>query len=186
MEAHSHYTKTAITLHWIIGIGLIFNFILGLYVSDLPFSPERIKLIAYHKWSGITILGFVVIRIVWRLTHFPPSLPISIPQWQQKLAGLTHVLLYVFMIAIPLSGWLFSSAAGVRVVYFGAIELPNLIGPNKALAHDLKELHEGLNFTCFAIVLIHGLAALKHHFIDKDDTLTRMLPFLKSPSKEVK
>ncbi len=186
MRDHSHYTKTAIALHWIIGIALIFNFVLGLYVSDLPFSPERIRLISYHKWSGITILGLVLIRIIWRFTHFPPPSSISIPQWQQKLAGLTHLLLYVFMIAIPVSGWLFSSAAGVRVVYFGVIELPNLIGPNKELAHDLKELHEILNFTCLALVLLHGLAALKHHFMDKDDTLIRMLPFLKSPSKEAK
>lgn len=186
MEDKAHYTKTAISLHWIIGIALVCTFILGFYVSGLPFSPQRIKLISYHKWAGISIFSFVIIRILWRFTHNPPALPISIPQWQQKLASITHFLLYVFMFSIPLSGWLYSSAAGVPVVYFGVIQLPNLIGTDKALASQLKEWHEMLNFIFAAFVLLHILAAVKHHFIDRDDILTRMLPFLKSPSKGIK
>lgn len=90
------------------------------------------------------------------------------------------------MFSIPLSGWLYSSAAGVPVVYFGVIQLPNLIGTDKALASQLKEWHEMLNFIFAAFVLLHILAAVKHHFIDRDDILTRMLPFLKSPSKGIK
>jgi cytochrome b561 len=186
MAYKAGYTKTAISLHWVISIALICTFILGLYVSDLPFSLERIKLISYHKWAGISILFLVTIRILWRLTHTPPALPISIPHWQQKLASITHFLLYVFMFSIPVSGWLYSSAAGVSVVYFGVIQLPNLIGADKALAGQLKEWHEMLNFIFAAFVLVHISAAVKHHFIDRDDTLTRMLPFLKSPNKEIK
>jgi cytochrome b561 len=177
----SRYTYTAISLHWLIAIAIIGTFLLGLYVSSLPFSPQRIRLISYHKWIGVTIFILVLFRVFWRVTHAAPPLPQSIPRWQQIASTVSHGLLYAFMIAIPVSGWLYSSASGVPVVYLGLFKLPNLISADKALAANLKLVHIGLNFTLAAIVIVHILAALKHHFVDRDNVLVRMLPFLKSP-----
>lgn len=155
---------------------------LGLYVSDLPFSPQRLRLISYHKWIGITVFLLVLFRLLWRTTHSAPALPDTIPQWQKLAATATHGLLYLLMVAVPLSGWLFSSAAGVPVVYLGLVRLPDLIGADKALAANLKELHEILNYVMLGVVIAHVLAAIKHHFIDKDAVLVRMLPFIKPRS----
>jgi cytochrome b561 len=98
------------------------------------------------------------------------------PEWQRRAAEVTHVLLYALLLAIPVSGWLYSSATGVQVVYLGLVPLPDLVPTNKALAGVLKETHVALNFTLFALVLVHTAAALKHHFVDRDPALTRMLP----------
>lgn len=177
--SNTGYTRTAIGLHWIIAIMIACAFIFGSYVSNLPFSPQRLRLISYHKWVGITILLLVLFRLLWRTTHSAPPLPEAIPPWQRFAATAAHGLLYLLMVAVPLSGWSYSSAAGVQVVYLGIIPLPNLIGADKALAHNLKELHEVLNYTLLVVVIAHVLAALKHHFIDKDDILARMLPVIK-------
>jgi len=179
---NTRYTGTAISLHWLIALAIFANLALGFYVSDLPFSPQRIRLISYHKWMGVTIFLFAVIRAFWRLTHKPPALPDSIPRWQQMASAAAHGLLYLLIVIVPLSGWFYSSAAGVPVMYFGVIRLPDLIGADKALAANLKELHEALNFILIAVVILHVLAALKHHFMDRDEILVRMLPFLKSRS----
>jgi cytochrome b561 len=178
------YTGTAIGLHWLIAIALFGTFILGLYVSSLPFSPQRIRLISYHKWIGVTIFFFVFIRVLWRLSHTAPRLPNTIPRWQQFASAVSHGFLYVLMVIIPLSGWIYSSAAGVPVVYLGLVQLPDLIGADKALAVNLKFLHKVLNFTLAAIVIVHVLAALKHHFVDRDNVLARMLPLVKRASLE--
>jgi cytochrome b561 len=99
------------------------------------------------------------------------------PEWQRRAAATTHVLLYALMLAIPLSGWLYSSATGVSVVYLGVLPLPDLVPKGKALAAILKVLHVTLNYTLLALVILHAGAALKHHFVDRDGVLARMLPF---------
>jgi cytochrome b561 len=175
----TRYTGAAIGLHWLIALAIFGTFILGMYVSDLPFSPQRLRLIAYHKWIGVTIFLFVAFRVFWRLTHPAPPLPNSIPPWQKAASAISHGLLYVLMVIIPLSGWIYSSAAGVPVVYLGLVQLPDLVGADKALAANLKLLHKALNFTLAGIVIVHVLAALKHHFLERDEVLARMLPFLK-------
>ena len=102
--------------------------------------------------------------------------------WQRRAAEATHVLLYLLMLVVPLSGWLMSSAKGFQTVWFGVLPLPDLVGKDKALGDLLQEVHEVLNFTLAGLVLAHLGAALKHHFIDRDDVLARMLPFLSRPA----
>ncbi len=98
------------------------------------------------------------------------------PAWQRRMAAATHVLLYVLIIIIPLTGWLYSSAAGVPTVYLGIVQLPDLVAKDKALATQLKLVHVTLNYTMLTLVIMHAAAALKHHFVDRDDVLRRMLP----------
>ncbi|TRZ91426.1 MAG: cytochrome b [Rhodocyclaceae bacterium] len=178
------YSVMAIALHWLIAIAIFGSFAVGLYMADLPLSPQKLKLYSWHKWAGVTIFLFVLVRLGWRLSHRPPEPPAGMPAWQGKVAGATHVLLYVLMIAIPLSGWLMSSAKGFQTVWFGVLPLPDLLAKNEGLGKLLEEVHELLNWSMAALVVAHLGAALKHHFMDRDDVLTRMLPFLRNPAPE--
>ena len=169
-----HYTRTAVALHWVVAGLIACAFTLGLVLSDLPFSPKKLQWEAYHKWLGITVLALVLLRAMWRLTHRPPPLP-AMPAWQTFGAKFGHGLLYALMFAIPLSGWLFSSASGYQVVYLKLLPLPNLIAKNKLLAETLHQIHENFAWLMFYVLLLHVAAALKHHFFDRHDTLRRML-----------
>ncbi len=174
--AAPRYTPPAMLLHWLIAALIFVLFPLGLYMSDLGLSLRKLELYSWHKWLGITVLLLVVLRVLWRLGHRPPPLPDSVPRWQALAADALHRLLYLLILAIPLSGWALSSAAGVRVVWWGVLPLPNLLAPDHALAHSLAEVHKWLNFTMAAVVAAHVGAALKHQFIDRDGVLLRMLP----------
>ena len=175
------YTRTAIALHWLVAIAIVASFSVGLYMHELPLSPTKLKIYSWHKWTGVTIFLVVLWRLVWRLTHRPPGPPAGMPAWQHVAAELTHRLLYVLMIAVPLSGWLMSSATGFQTVYFGVLPLPDLLAKNKELGDALTLVHKTLNFTMAGLVLVHVGAALKHHFVDRDDVLARMLPFMRKP-----
>lgn len=172
------YTRTAIALHWLMALLIFTAFPLGVIAHEMAFSPDKLRLMSYHKWLGVTILLLLIIRLAWRLGHKPAPLRQSIPLWQQKAATAVHVLLYVLLFAIPLSGWLMSSAKGFQTVYLGVLPLPDLVGKDKPLGEVLSEVHEMLNFTMLALVVLHVLAAIKHQFVDRDGTLARMLPFL--------
>jgi cytochrome b561 len=173
----SRYTLPAIALHWLIAMLIIATFLLGLTMTDIPgLTPTKLKYFSWHKWLGVTILGLVGLRLLWRLTHTPPAYAATMPHWQTQAAQLTHGLLYLLMFAIPLSGYFYSLAAGVPVVYLGIVPLPVLIAPDHALKALLKPVHYWLNMCMLALFCLHILAALKHQFIDKDRTLQRMLP----------
>jgi cytochrome b561 len=174
------YTRTAIALHWLVAVLILGAFALGLYMVELELSPTKLKLYSWHKWLGVTIWMIAVVRLVWRLTHRPPPLP-ALPTWQRIAASTTHVLLYVLVLAIPISGWLFSSASGFPVVYFGVLPLPDLVGKDKELAKLLQWVHATLNYTLMAIIVVHAAAAIKHHFVDRDVVFHRMLPLLREP-----
>lgn len=174
----ARYTHTAIALHWISALLIVAVFPLGVYMADLALSPLKLKLISYHKWLGVTVFLLLLLRLAWRLGHVPPPLPDSMPLWQRQAANGLHFLLYLLLFAIPLSGWLMSSAKGFQTVYLGVLPLPDLIGKDKALGDLLRAVHETLNMTLLALLLAHAGAALKHHFIERDGILARMLPFL--------
>jgi cytochrome b561 len=168
------YSRTAVFLHWLIAVLILSGFTIGANMVDLRISPEKVRLYSYHKWIGITVLGLALIRSVWRLTHAaPPDEPM--PTWQRWLAHATHALLYILMLTVPLIGWIYSSADGYPVVYLGLWQLPNLVPKNPALASVLVTIHTTLAWTLFYLVLLHAAGALKHHFIDRDATLRRML-----------
>lgn len=168
------YTHTAISLHWLIAAMIGAAFVMGSYMVDLKMSPTKLQYFSWHKWTGITVLAFAVLRLLWRLTHQPPALPRSTPHWQALGASAGHWALYVLMFAIPLSGWAYSSASGYSVVYLGQISLPDWVPKDKALAARMKDIHELLTTALLLVVAVHVLAALKHHFIDHDGLLRRM------------
>ena len=171
------YTRPAIALHWLTGALIIAAFALGLTMVDIPgLTPTKLKYFSWHKWIGVTVLGLACVRVLWRLTHPAPSYPVSMAAWQQKAAHGLHGLLYVLIFAIPVSGYFYSLAAGVPVVYLGVLPLPVLIDADPALKPILKQVHYAFNMVLLAAVAGHLLAALKHQFIDKDGVLARMLP----------
>lgn len=172
----SRYTFTAIWLHWLMAALLAALFALGLYMTDIPLSPLKLKLYAWHRWAGVLAFLLVAFRIAWRAVHRPPALPESMSRLMRRAAHAGHAALYLLMIAVPVSGWLMSSAKGVPTVLFGVLPIPDLLSRNEELGEALEEVHEWLNYLLAALVVGHATIAIKHHVVDKDDILTRMLP----------
>lgn len=168
------YTYTAIGLHWLMAIGFFAMFALGLYMTEMPFSPQKLQVYSWHKWAGVSLFLFALFRLIWRLTHRPPELPASMNTAAATLAHLGHFALYFFMFAVPLSGWFMSSAMGFQTVWFGILPLPDLIPKDKTLADVFSAAHTYLNWAFIITIIGHILAALKHQFINKDNLLARM------------
>ena len=169
--------------HWLIAGLIVTQFILGWTAVDLPLGMHKLAVFARHKSFGMTVLMLALIRLAWRLKNLPPSLPAKMHRVERFLARFTHVSFYILLIAMPLSGWLMSSAKNYSVSWFGAFTWPNLIGPNETSFNFFKTLHHFLSNVLFGIAALHILAALKHHFWNKDDVLARMLPDLRSESQ---
>jgi cytochrome b561 len=174
--APERYTRTAIALHWLLAVLIIANLAGGLYMTELAFSPQKLKYFSWHKWAGVTVFALSAGRLLWRLRHPAPPLPQEMPAWQHKAAHLSHRLLYALFFAVPLAGWLFSSAQGFQTVYLGLVPIPDLLDKNKELANVLRLVHKSLAYGLGAVVVAHIAAALKHHFVDRDDVLERILP----------
>ncbi len=155
------------------------NVAFGLYMVDLPLTPAKLRYYSWHKWVGVTVFLLSAARLLWRLSHRAPPLPGTMPAWQRNAASVSHVLLYVLFFAAPLSGWLFSSAAGFPTVYLGLVQLPDLVEKNRELAEVLKVVHRMATWSLGTLAVIHAAAALKHHLVDRDDVLARMLPPLR-------
>ena len=174
------YSPIAMALHWLLALGILGLFGVGLYMADLPFSPWRLKLYNWHKWAGVTILALSALRLLWRFTHRPPALPDNVqkamPAWQIRAYHATHHALYALFFAVPLLGWAYSSAAGFPIVWFGQLPLPDLLSKNKEIADLIKPLHGYAAWALVALASLHIAAALKHHFVDRDGLLQRMLP----------
>ena len=168
--------------HW--GVGLLVLIVLGIgLVMTLLMepSPDMFALYKWHKQLGIVVLAFVVLRLLWRFTEVRPD---SLQQGVlDKIARFVHLLLYVCILALPLSGWAMSSAKGYDVNLFGVYTLPNFVSKNKELGDFLGDMHFYVGYTLLASFLLHFAGALKHAFIDKDDTLKRMLPFCSKGNK---
>lgn len=174
----ARYHPVSIALHWLLGVALVGMFAVGLYMVDLPFSPQRLQLINWHKWAGVLVLTLSFVRLLWRLTHRPPALPVAVeaamPGWQRLAHQGTHLALYVLFFAVPLLGWAYSSAAGFPIVLFGVLPLPDFVPVSESLADALKPLHKFGALAMAALVLLHVAGALKHQFIDRDRLLARM------------
>src|ERR1700737_3594018 len=162
------YTRTAITLHWIIFVTVLCGWALGQYMTSLSFSPQKLRYVSWHKWIGVSTFIFTVLRLAWRAYRPAPPLPSTINALQRRAAIATHALLYALVIVIPISGWLFSSALGVPTVHLGLIQLPDFLHKDKALADVLRQVHATLNWTLLVLVCGHAAFALKHHFVDGD------------------
>ncbi|WP_019139490.1 cytochrome b [Noviherbaspirillum massiliense] len=171
------YTLPAIVLHWLLALLIISAFALGVTMVDIPgLTPTKLRYFSWHKWLGVTVLALACLRLLWRLAHRPPAYPSAMPGWQQKSAKLLHGLLYVLIFAVPISGYFYSLAAGVPVVYLGVLPLPVLMEPSPEWKPVLKQVHYSFNMVLLGAFILHVGAALKHQFIDRDGVFKRILP----------
>lgn len=165
------YSRVARWLHWGIGLLIIGNLAGGL-LHDI--APKLIMPI--HKATGITILALVIVRIIWRLTHRAPAWPANFTGLERTVAGVTHFILYAFMLLIPLSGWVMSSASDRPISFFGLFDVPKFaVVKDSLLAEISHEGHEILGFAMIALLVLHIAAALRHHIVLKDGMMARML-----------
>jgi cytochrome b561 len=176
----TRYSAVAQGFHWLVAILIVLQFALGWTAEELPLGARKLARLDWHKSFGMTILMLAVLRLLWRLFNRPPELPSGMSTLEKKLARATHVLFYVLIFVMPLTGWMMSSAKNYSVSWFHQFTWPNLIGPNEQAFDLLRTTHDTLSWLLFALALLHILAALKHHFWNKDDVLKRMLPFTKS------
>jgi cytochrome b561 len=195
-QASTRYTKTAKVLHWLIAIGIFAMFALGWFMSDLP--KEAPKQMAYdlldlgiytwnlseevsprtfyfnlHKSIGVTIFALILLRIFWRFTHKPPAILATYKTWERKLASGAHHLLYLLMVALPLSGVVMAINSKYGIKWFGMDFMSGT--DNKPIRELFKEAHEIIGLIILAVIILHIIGALKHKLIDKDETLNRML-----------
>ena len=163
--------------HWIIVLLILVLAIVGLTMDELPKTPKYFWVYTLHKSTGITVLVLVLLRLGWRLYAGAPAPVPGTPRWQARIASLTHWLLYALILAMPLSGWLYDSASGLRPFnYFGLFPVPKLVAPDEAIAGQAHEVHELLFLVLVALVVLHAGAAFYHHLFQRDATLARMLP----------
>ena len=162
--------------HWIVALGILGNGVWGLLMADMAPSMNKITVFALHKSIGLTILALFALRLAWRLYDgAPPDEPM--PRWQRIGAHATHALLYAFILAMPLSGWLFNSLHGYPLQWFKLFNLPALAAKNDDLSELAGEVHEWLFYALLLVLVGHAGAALKHHYFERDNVLRRMLPF---------
>lgn len=176
----TRYDPIAVTLHWVIAASILVMIPLGFFMGDFPIT---IKFQAYtiHKSLGITVLALSIFRLIWRLMNPLPPLPDSMKPIEKLMASTAHWLLYFLIIAMPLTGWLMVSASKkYPTVFFWLGEVPFIPMPEgidgKATAHDFNQVHENLAIIAIFLIALHVAAALKHHLVEKDNVLTRMLP----------
>lgn len=170
------YGRVAVALHWIVAAGLVCSVILGLIIGNVEESDATEQVLAIHKSFGLTIFVFVLFRLIWRLTHPVPPLPANIPGPQRLLAGLTHTLLYVTLLALPIAGYVAVAARGRETRYFGLFEVPQWAPLSRALSQNATTIHVYGQYVLYALLAAHIGAALYHHFVLKDDVLARMWP----------
>ena len=176
----------SITLHWATVLAILALAIVGLNMDDLPTSLFKAKVYAFHKSLGLTVLMLTTLRLAWRLYAGAPAL-VPMPRWQRLAAHASHVALYVLLLAMPLSGWLLHSASsksGYPLKWFGLFKVPPIAPHDPVLKHLAHDLHEGLFKVILVVVAIHVAAAFKHHFVERDDTLRRMLPLLRDRARK--
>ena len=164
-------------LHWLIVLLIINQWVIAARADSLPLGAAKLQAIGWHKSFGMTILALTIIRLVWRWMNPVPSLDGVTKSWERMLAGFSHLLLYGLIFAMPISGWLMSSARNFPVSWFGLFQFPDLVSADNTLYRFMQDLHGALFAALVCVALLHIAGALKHHFIDKNDVLRRMLPF---------
>lgn len=195
MNNNIKYTNVAIALHWLIGIAILFMFVLGWFMTELPkempkttsFDIFNLGLITWgveeeqsqrsfyfnlHKSVGLSLLMLIVLRMYWRFTHRPPAFLNSMKLWEKRLAKATHHSLYLLMFLIPLSGIIMSAGSKYGIKWFGIKVIPGF--DDKAIRELFYEFHEIFGLLLLLILILHILGAVKHSIVDKDGTLRRM------------
>ncbi len=162
--------------HWLIVLLIINQWWIASRADELK-GLAKLEALAWHKSFGLTILMLAVLRLLWRLVNPTPDLTVETRRWERVLARISHVLLYALIFAMPLTGWMMSSAKNYPVSWFKLFQFPDLVAPAEQTFHQMHDLHHLLFGVLVSVALLHVAGALKHHFIDKNDVLRRMLPF---------
>ncbi|MBU1540880.1 MAG: cytochrome b [Alphaproteobacteria bacterium] len=177
-EPRNRYSTVSLTLHWLIA-ALVVSQVLLIMAHDATEGPISREFVQIHKSVGLGILVLTLGRIGWRIANPAIPLPDEMPRWQRLLARATHILFYVVLIGMPLGGWAASSAAGREIVWFGLFEWPLLpIGGGREAAGQLMDMHELGAKALYVLIILHVAGALKHHFVDRDNVLHRMIPWI--------
>lgn len=179
--ADPSYRPAAKVLHWLTAL-LVFGLLaLGLWMVGLPFGLLKLQTYAWHKWIGFTVLVLTLARLAWRWHSPPPPLPGRIAAWERRMAPLGHYALLGLLLALPMSGWLMSSAGGVGVYWFGIVPMPDLVPRDPALFEGLRTAHHWLAWLLIAMLAIHVAAVLHHDALRRDGVFRRMWPSLGKP-----
>jgi cytochrome b561 len=165
------------TLHWLIVLLIITQWLIAEHADDLPNGIAKLRTLDLHKSIGMTVFMLAIIRLVWRWVNPVPTLDGLAKGWERVAAVFSHIALYALIFAMPLSGWLMSSAHAYSVSWFHLFQWPDLLQPDHELSETLESLHKALFKVLVGVAVLHALGALKHHFIDRNDVLRRMLPF---------
>ena len=170
-------------LHWLIVLLILGLGTVGLLMTEMRNSPDKIQLYLLHKSFGLTVLALMTLRLLWRLFAGAPRPVPGTPHWQERIASLTHGALYVLVFAMPISGWVLNSASGFPLRWFNLFNLPAITAKNETLHETAVEVHEWLFWALIALALVHAAAAIYHHVFQHDATLARMLPrgWLRAP-----
>jgi cytochrome b561 len=175
--AEPTYHPAAQILHWLTALAVLGLLCLGLWMTDLPLGLTKLYAYNWHKWIGLGVLLLTVGRLLWRWRHPPPPLPDSVVRWQAMLAPIAHWALLALLLAMPISGWTMSSAAGVSVVWFGYIPLPDLVPRDPGLFEALRTTHYVLSRLLIAMLVLHIAAVVHHDLLRRDGVFRRMWPF---------
>jgi cytochrome b561 len=162
--------------HWLIVLLIINQWWIAERAEDLK-GLAKLEALAWHKSFGMTVLMLAVLRLAWRLVNPTPELTTETKPWERALAKISHLLLYALIFAMPLTGWMMSSAKNYPVSWFKLFQFPDLVAPAEQTFHQMHDLHHLLFKVLVGVALLHVAGALKHHFIDRNDVLKRMLPF---------
>jgi len=173
-NASDSWGSVAKILHWLIALGVLTAAVVAKVSEELSSSRDRYEWMVSHKSLGLTLLALMLIRVAWRMSNPSPDLPASMPRWQRLAARLTHWGLYLVLLWMPITGWLAHSASGLPLKWFNWFKVPGLVGKDKALKGLAENLHEWGFWLLIALFIVHVAAALKHHFIERDDTLRKM------------
>lgn len=168
-------------LHWFLAALIFAQLVLGKVAEETATSPQKFDLFVWHKSIGISILLLVLVRVFWRWRNTPPVAPTGIGVWERRAAQFGHGLLYLLMIAVPVSGWWVSDTSKIPFRMFWSIPVPDLIEANRVASELASDIHEFLIQLMLLVIIGHVLAALRHHFILRNETLSRMLPFRREP-----
>ena len=177
LNSKEAYGILAQVLHWCVATFILIQIALGLYAASLPVSLARLQWLSLHKSIGLTLLVLVILRGLWRWRDPPPALPATMPRWERRAAHATHVALYIVPVLAIVAGWLYASASGLPVNWFGLLLIPDLIPKNPALAPLFKTLHQALVGLLVLLLVGHVGAAARHALVLRDKVVQRMLPF---------
>jgi cytochrome b561 len=175
--AGAGYHPFARALHWITALLVLGLIGLGLWMVDLPISRTKLLAFAWHKWIGLTVLSLTVLRLLWRWYAPPPPLPHTVEPWHRRLSAISHGLLLTLLLAMPVSGWLMSSAGGVTVYWFGYLQLPDLVERDQLTFKMLLNLHHQLAWLLIGVLVVHVLAVVHHDVVRRDGVFRRMWLF---------